>query len=185
MSMNRTNAIASNKYNKEQGCNTTQAGSRKENEPRLLGSIVDEMLHGNSPLAIGYRQYITSKENAAEVEECGWNRNTDLSMDVKTFLREDRITKIGKDYPGVLRRNSDDHYSFVEIIPMISTAGKRNPHVFNGKYITVTRRDDGSYRPNFKPMKVDADFSIVAYAYGVAKELIKALKGLVKEGNGK
>lgn len=159
----------------------SQAGSEQKNEPRLLGSIVDEMLHGNSPLAIGYRQYIASQENTAEETESGWNGNTDLCMDVKTFLREDRITKIGKDYPGVLRRNTDDHYSFVETIPMTSTAGKRNPHVFDGKLITVTRRDDGSYRPNFKPMKVDEDFSIVAYAYGVAKELIKALKGLIEE----
>ena len=30
---------------------------------------------------------------------------------------------------------------------------KRNPRVFNGEYITVTRRDDGSLRPNFKPIK--------------------------------
>ena len=48
--------------------------------------------------------------------------------------------------------------------------------MFNGTYITITRRDDGSLRPNFKPMKVDADFSIVGYAFGVAKELIKAFR---------
>ena len=111
----------------------------------------------------------------------GWNRNTDLCMDVKTFLREDRITRVGKDYPGVLRRNSDDHYSFVETIPTTSATSKRNPHVFNGTYITVTRRGDGSYHPSFKPLRADADFTIEGYAYGVAKELIKALNGLVKE----
>ena len=38
--------------------NNIEAGSRESNEPRLLGSIVEEMLHGNSPLAVGYRQYI-------------------------------------------------------------------------------------------------------------------------------
>lgn len=158
-----------------------QACSEQKSEHRLLGSIVDEMLHGNSPLAIGYRQYIAVQESAAEADESGWNRNTDLCMDVKTFLREDRITRVGKDYPGVLRRNSDDHYSFVETVPTTSAASKRNPHVFNGTYITVTRRGDGSYHPNFKPMRVDADFTIEGYAYGVAKELIKALNGLVEE----
>lgn len=40
-----------------------EAGSKESNEPRLLGSIVSEMLHGNSPLAKGYRQYIVSHEN--------------------------------------------------------------------------------------------------------------------------
>ena len=32
------------------------------------------------------------------------------------------------------------------------TNGMRKPHVHTGLYITVTRRDDGSLRPKFKPM---------------------------------
>ena len=32
-----------------------EAGSKKSKEPRLLGSIVEEMLHGNSPLASAIR----------------------------------------------------------------------------------------------------------------------------------
>ena len=51
------------------------------------------------------------------------------------------------------------------------------PHVFEGKFITVTRRDDGSLRPNFKPMKVDKDFSVYRYALGVFNELMWALEG--------
>lgn len=42
------------------------AGSEKKHEPRLLGSIVEEMLHGNSPLAKGYRVHLSSNENSAE-----------------------------------------------------------------------------------------------------------------------
>ena len=38
-----------------------EAGSRESNEPRLLGSIISEMLHGNEPFAIGYRQYRNAK----------------------------------------------------------------------------------------------------------------------------
>lgn len=35
------------------------AGSRKEtHEPRLFGSIISEMLQGDSPLAVGYRKYL-------------------------------------------------------------------------------------------------------------------------------
>ena len=59
------------------------------------------------------------------------------------------------------------------------TDGKRNPHVFFGKYITITRRDDGTYRPNFKPLKMDADFSVDNYALEVSAELREGLKGLV------
>ena len=112
-------------------------------------------------------------------EEQGWNRNTDLAMDVKTFLRTDRITKIGKGYPGILTRDREDHYRFIETLCSISD--KRNPRVFVGEFITVTRRDDGSLRPNFKPIKVDAGFNVDSYAIGVCNELRLALNGLLEE----
>lgn len=105
--------------------------------------------------------------------------NTDLCVDIKTILRNDRIMMIDKSYQGVLRHDEYDHYTFVETCP--STAGKRNPHVFEGKYITVTRRDDGSLRFNFKEVNIGADFSIDSYAIGVCDEIRNALKGLVEE----
>lgn len=111
--------------------------------------------------------------------ETSWNRNTDICVDVKTFLRRDRITQIGKGYPGVLTRDTDGHYQFVETLP--SLAAKRNPHVYAGAYITITRRDDGSFRPNFKPMRMNECFSVDSYAIGVMNELREAFKGLVEE----
>ena len=161
-----------------------EAGSKKSYEPRLLGSIVEEMLHGNSPLAVGYRQYIASQENG-EVEEQGWNPNTHLSVDLKTLLRSDSKMKTGKNYQGILRRDEiceefryDEHFTFVETVPQ--TAGKRNPHVFDGKYITVTRRDDGSLRLNFKELPKGANFNLERFALGVYNELCMALGGLIE-----
>ena len=58
---------------------------------------------------------------------------------------------------------------------------KRNPHVYYGEFITVTRRSDGSYHPNFKPLKVDKNFSVERYISGVDLELHKGLEGLVEE----
>ena len=134
------------------------------NKPRLVGSIVEDMLH------------------------C-WNRNTDLAVDLKTVLHSDCSMRIGKEYQGVLRRDQeasiedfrchDAHYTFIETVRR--TAEKRNPHVYDGKYITVTRRDDGSLRPNFKPMKVDKDFSAYRYALGVFNELMWALEDLIEK----
>ena len=63
---------------------------------------------------------------------------------------------------------------------MIMNKWKRNPRVFNGEYITVTRRDDGSLRPNFKPIKTGKDFYVVRYAMAVSNELLWALDGLVE-----
>ena len=116
----------------------------------------------------------------------GWHRNTDLSVNLKTILRSDRKMKAGKDYQGVLRLDAegtveeflsrDAHYTFVETLPWTT---KRNPRLFNGKYISITRRPDGSLRPNFKPMKVTKGFSVERYTFKVYLELHKALKGLV------
>jgi len=116
----------------------------------------------------------------------GWHRNTDLGCDLKTILCSDRRMKQGKDYQGVLRLDAegdvdeylsrDPHYTFVETRPWTM---KRNPHVYDGEFITVTRRSDGSYHPNFKPLKVDKNFSVARYISGVDLELHKGLEGLV------
>ena len=111
-------------------------------------------------------------------------KNTDYGCDVKTILRSDRRLRTGKDYLGVLRRDSDSvvddflsrdaHYTFVETLPWTT---KRNPRIFRGRYITITRRDDGTLRLNFRPMP--ANMSVERYAFQVYCELHKALKGLV------
>ena len=124
-----------------------------------------------------------NKSNSANQQ--GWNPNTHLSVDLKTLLRSDSKMKAGKNYQGILRRDEiceefhyDEHFTFTETAPQ--PAQKRNPRVYDGDYITVTRRSDGSYHPNFKPMKVDKDFCVVRYASGVANELLWALEGLVE-----
>ena len=114
--------------------------------------------------------------------------NTHLCVDVKTLLLIDATMKAGKGYLGVLRREEiceefrcEEHFTFREgkLSPVIC---KRNPRVFDGRYITVTRRDDGSLRLNFKELKVGADFNLERYALGVYNELCIALGGLIEEG---
>ena len=114
-------------------------------------------------------------------DEQVWNRNTDLCMDVKTILRSDRVTMVGKSYPGVLTRDTDDHYTFIETV--LAGVEKRNPQVFRGEFVTITRRDDGTYRPNFRPVSVGAGFNVGRYAAGVANELLWALEGLIENGS--
>lgn len=71
-------------------------------------------------------------------------------------------------------RNGD-----VFITQMAQPSVKRNLREFDGLYITVTRRDDGSLRPNFKPVVMGPGFDIPAYASNVANELLWALTSLV------
>ena len=102
--------------------------------------------------------------------------NTELCVDLKTILRSDRKAKNNKDYPGVLRRDGREHFTFIETQP---TTAKRNPQLFKGKYITITRWADGSLHPNFRPMP--ADTNVEHYAFCVYRELLGALKGLVEK----
>lgn len=126
-----------------------------------------------------------SKVQNANLE--GWHRNTELGVDLKTIMHSARRMKTGKEYPGVLRRDEDAemddfscrdaHFTFVETLPWMM---KRNPRVFDGQYISITRQDNGTYRLNFKQMpKLDTNLSFERYAFGVYLELHKALKGLV------
>ena len=113
-------------------------------------------------------------------------KNTDYGCNVKTILRDDRRMRTGKDYLGVLRRDTeaevdeflsrDPHYTFVETDPWTS---KRNPRLFRGRYITITRRPDGTLKPNFRPLP--ANMSVERYAFGVYIELHKALEGLIEK----
>ena len=113
--------------------------------------------------------------------------NLELCIDLMTKLQDDVLIEPGKDYPGILRREipseefgfDDNRYSFTETIR--STVGKRNPHVFDGEFITVTRRDDGRPRLNFKELKMSADFSLEQYALGVYNEICIALGSLIEE----
>ena len=186
-----------------------QAGSKKTDEPRLIGDILAEMLSSNSPLAKAIRQSVASHkyataerkadtedadaEGKADTEDAdsegkaaaagnsGWFRNTELCSDIKTYLCFDRIAKIGKEYKGLLRRDSDEHFSFFECSPS-ANAIIRNPHVFEGKYINVTRRlMDGHIRFNFKEVDFGGRFNPMGFAIGVMKEIIMAFKCLGEE----
>lgn len=138
-----------------------QAGSKKTDGPRLIGDILEEMLSSAGS---------------------GWYRNTELCVDVKTFLRHDRIAKIGKNYTGVLCHDKDDHYAFVETGLTAANANIRNPRLFEGKYINVTRRlRDGHIRFNFKEVDFGVGFNPLSFAVEVMREILKAFKCLGEE----
>ncbi len=178
-----------------------QAGStRFSNGPRPVCDIITELFASNSLFVKAFRQSADSHEDAAAGGQAadedyaaveretdffagsGWFRNTELCVDIKTFLCRDRIAKIGKDYAGVLCRDTDDHYSFVETATPVANAIIRNPHVFEGKYINVTRRmRDGHIRFNFKEVDFGGRFNPLSFAVEVMREILKAFKCLGEE----
>ena len=105
--------------------------------------------------------------------------NTELNVDLKLMTQQPGRMPVGAYLNGGIRRDGEEHYTFTETQP--GSAAKRNPHVFEGEFITVTRRSDGSLRPNFREVHIGAGFRIESYALGVACELREALKSLVEE----
>ena len=129
------------------------------------------------------KQTIIISENP---EQQGWNKNTELCMDVKTYLRSDTRMKAGKNYHGVLRRDVQcDEFKYNEHMTFVETVNqkrvKRNPHIFEGEHITITRHDDGTYHPNFRPIHIGPGFSVDRYATEVANELLWSLDGLIEK----
>ncbi len=124
-------------------------------------------------------------QNKKKNNRKGCYKNTALCCYLKTVLQSDRVMKAGKAYQGMLRRDVetdeflfDEHFTFVETMPQVE---KRNLRVFDGNYITITRRDDGTLRPNLKPIKNWENFNAADYAINVGNELLWALEGLIEK----
>ena len=134
--------------------------------------------------------YSKMKKNFLADHE-GWHRNTEFACDLKTILSSDTRMKTGREYRGVLKRDSDAvvdeflyrdaHFTFIETLP--PAACRRNPRLFDGKYVTLTRWNDGTIRLYFKKLRTDDDFTVDGYALAVCNEIRLALKGLVERSD--
>lgn len=145
----------------------SRVGSEEQYGPRPAGEVLhDFSKNSNDPQAAAYpgRFY----------------PNTELAVDLKLLTHQPGRMPEGAYFNGVLRRDEEQHFTFIQTLP--PTAGKRNPHVYEGRYITVTRREDGSLRMNFRNLETGKGFSLERYALGVCNELCMALGGLVEEG---
>ena len=102
--------------------NSREAGSQKQHGPRPAGDLLHEFFeNSNEPLARAHRERADAPGK--------WNRNTDLCVDLKSYLRSDSMMHIGKEYPGVCRRDGYGHYTFTETAHTRAT--RSNPHVFS------------------------------------------------------
>lgn len=118
-----------------------------------------------------------------------FNKSMELGVDLKTVLQKDKRMQPGKPYRGVLVCESDAvveeflcrdaQYKFTEIIS--AKVVKHNPRVFDGEYVSITLRDDGTPRPNFKLKRLLRESDVNDFVFGVCNELRQALEGLVEK----
>lgn len=155
-------------------------------EPRVIGDIINEMLLSNEPLANAFCNWIAEREKTKSAEEKAnsgllfreFFPNTEPCIDLKLITRKQGRLEEGITLPGVITRDGEFHFTFKEVTSIFALV-KRNPQVFCGDFITVTRRDDGTLRLNFRPKTMGPDFNAASYATDVANEILWALTGLL------
>lgn len=97
-----------------------------------------------------------------------------LGIDLWTRLRTDPQPRLGKPYHGRLVVRDTDYALFTEDPP--AKPQRRNPRIFDGRYVTLTRREgDGHLRLNFKELPFPPGLDDEAYAHGVGQEVKEAL----------
>ena len=109
-----------------------------------------------------------------------FNRNTELCVDLKTILTSDRKAKRFKDYRGVLTRDGREHYTFIEDAQERKLA-RRNPLVYKGYCINVTRRPDGSLQPHFRLPQYSKYYTFRDFCREAAEELLLVVSLLENE----
>ena len=97
-----------------------------------------------------------------------------LGIDLWTQLRADPQPRLGKPYHGRLVVRDTGDALFTEDPP--AKPQRRNPRIFDGRYVTLTRREgDGYLRLNFKELPFPPGLDDEAYAHGVGQEVKEAL----------
>jgi len=168
-----------------------KAGSQKSSNPRLVEEIVkDYLANSNEPFATAYRQQQARQQEAkrlhmAGAKAIGWQKNTELCMDVTTLLHEDRAMQPGKEYLGVLRKDVesdeyryDEHMTFVEVERQ--KGEKRNLQLYKGLCVNVNQQNDGRKYLSFNRPRFTEDFTFKHFCLMAAEELL-TVAGLLEE----
>ncbi len=159
------------------------AGSANNNEPRLVGEVLNEYLGSNEPLSVAYRDHTrrAAKKGAAAQTDEKTFPNTELGVDLKLITRTPGRIPLGTYLDGVITHDGEYHFTFLQNALMKERKARtRNPHVYNGAYINVSRNDDGGLRPNFNRPRLTEDFDFSKFCLMAAEELIM-VAGLVEE----
>ena len=159
-----------------------KAGSGKSNEPRLIGEIINQILQSNSHFAAAVRKYRAAKAVEAEEEGNFWevHPHTEPCVDLKLFTQRPGPLDVGAFLPGVITRDGEYHYAFVQNVVKERLTVRRTPCIYRGAYLNVHRSDDGSMYVTFRRPRLTKNFTFADYCRAAAEELF-IVSGLVEE----
>ena len=169
-------------------------------EPRLMNEIINDLLNGQTLFARARRhrsgrawtgqagagctrsgQDGTGSAGAGSTwaESAGAGRawtglypNTELDVDLKLVTQEQGRMELDEYLDGMITRDSEDHFTFVENATEQRKAERRNPSIYMGQWINVKRRADGTVYPTFKRTKGIGAGKLGDYAVNTTCELL-------------
>ena len=99
--------------------------------------------------------------------------NTELGIDLKLMTRKPGRLAVGEYLDGTITRDGEDHFSFIQDDSSKKKVKviQRNPHVYEGKYINVNRKKDGTLYPTFNRPQFSERFTFQDFCQGAADEL--------------
>ena len=99
--------------------------------------------------------------------------NTELGIDLKLMTKEPGRMAVGEYLDGAITHDGEDHFTFVQNDQekKLQKVVQRNPHVYEGKYINVNRKKDGTLYPTFNRPQFSERFTFQDFCQGAADEL--------------
>lgn len=102
------------------------------------------------------------------------NKNTNLCVDLKTIMQEDVLLNEGQCYRGCLTRDGEDHYLFEEEAHTSGHRHKRNPKLFDGKFVSLVHMQNGKYQVHMRTIDASTNVDKKDLAFSVYNELLAA-----------
>lgn len=155
------------------------------NEPKVIGKVLIEYLESEEPLAVEFRHRKASNEakvNEEQTEQLFLNifPSTELDVDLKLLkLKPGRMNE-NEFLPGMLTRDGESHFSFVQNSPKKRVVNPRNPHFYRGRCVNVVIKADGTRYTTFNRPDYSESFTFKHFCLKAAEELLE-IAGLVEE----
>lgn len=134
-------------------------------EPRLMNDIINDLFNGQTPFA-------RARRHRSGRAWTGLYPNTELDVDLKLVTQKQGRMELGEYLDGMITRDSEDHFTFVENATEQRKAERRNPSIYMGQWINVKRRADGTVYPTFKRTKGIGAGKLGDYAVSTTCELL-------------
>ena len=112
-------------------------------------------------------------DESSSKKEKGFYPNTELGIDLKLITRKPGRLGIGEYLDGAITHDGEDHFTFVQNDQekKLQMVVQRNPHVYEGTYINVNRKKDGTLYPTFNRPPFSERFTFQDFCQGAADEL--------------